>query len=108
METIFMIEFQYFDGCPNSEATLINLKQLINEGLIAREELKITEVPDMESAERLNFQGSPSILLDGVDIYTETKPESYNYTCRIYTIYGERTGILPKDFIQKQVEKLRR
>lgn len=103
-----MIEFQYFDSCPNSKATLMNLKQLINEGLITQKELKITEVPDMESAECLNFQGSPSILVDGFDIYTESKPISYSYTCRIYTSGSKRVETLPKESIQKQIEKLRR
>jgi hypothetical protein len=101
-----MIEFQYFDGCPNSEATLQNLKELIREGIINEKNLKITEVPDLESAERLNFQGSPTILYNGRDIYTEKIPESSNYSCRVYNIKGAQTRILPKKYIKEKLERL--
>jgi hypothetical protein len=98
-----MIEFQFFDGCPNSKATLANIEELISEGLIAKEELKITEVPTMELAERYNFQGSPSVLMDGVDIYTGEKPTGFSYNCRVYKIDGKHTGILSKEFIRSKI-----
>jgi len=101
-----MIEFQYFNGCPNAEKTLSNLKELIFEGLIREDEIKITEVPDIDSARELNFQGSPTILINGRDIYTEEKPTSFNYSCRVYTINGIRTGVLPKEFILERIKKL--
>lgn len=102
-----MIEFQYFNGCPNSETTLNNLRELIKDGIIDEADLKITEVPDIDSAENLNFQGSPTILVNEQDIYTEKKPHSTNYSCRVYTINSIQTGVLSKEFIKKQIEKLR-
>lgn len=101
-----MIEFQYFNGCPNSEATLNNLRELITDGIINENQLKITEVPDLDSAERLNFQGSPTILVNERDIYTEKKPVSSNYSCRIYTINGIQTEVLSKEYIRGKIEKL--
>ncbi len=101
-----MIEFQYFDGCPNSEATLKNLKELIKEGLIQEDSLKITEVPDLESAESFNFQGSPTVLVNGRDIYTEIEPESFNYSCRVYSMNGIHTGVLTKDYLKNKILKL--
>ncbi|MCF7947449.1 MAG: thioredoxin family protein [Spirochaetia bacterium] len=102
-----MIEFQYFNGCPNSTETLANLKKLVNHGFIDEEELHIIEVPDVESAERLNFQGSPTILYNGYDIYTKAVPQSYSFSCRVYKIGGKHTGILSKDYIRTQLELLR-
>lgn len=101
-----MIEFQYFKGCPNAIATLNNLKELIAEGFFQEDELKIVEVPDSESAEALFFQGSPTILFNGYDIYTGIKPVSYNYSCRVYTIEEEQTGVLSKEFIRKKIENM--
>jgi len=95
-----MIEFQYFKGCPNSTATLKNLKNLIKKGLLSEDKLVIVEVPDLNTAEKVNFQGSPTILHNGYDIDTGNKPDSFNYTCRIYEIEGKKTGILPEYFIQ--------
>ncbi|MGB9893154.1 MAG: alkylmercury lyase [Candidatus Saccharicenans sp.] len=102
-----MIEFQFFKGCPHSEATLRNLQSLVEEGFLREGEIIITEVPDPETAAKLNFQGSPTILYDGYDIYTERRPESFNYSCRVYNLDGRQTGILPREYIKNQVEKLR-
>jgi hypothetical protein len=87
-----VIEFQYFPGCPNAAETLYNLQQLIDEGV----------------AHQVSFQGSPSILVDGLDLYTEAKPGGTHFACRTYIIDGRRTGVLPKDFIRRQLTKLRR
>ena len=100
------IEFQYFDGCPNSDQTLANLNELIDEGLISQNEVVISKVPDLASAEKFNFQGSPTILINGIDIYTERVPSGYNYTCRIYKFDNKTTGIIPKHIIKEKVIKL--
>ncbi|MBC7362220.1 MAG: alkylmercury lyase [Candidatus Aminicenantes bacterium] len=102
-----MIEFQFFKGCPHSEATLKNLVELVEEGFIKKDEIVLTEVPNPETAKELNFQGSPTILVDGYDIYTEQKPEKFNFSCRVYNLNGTLTGILPKEFIKAQIEKLK-
>lgn len=100
------IEFQYFDGCPNSDATLENLKAIIESNLIENCILKTVEVPDAESAEHLNFQGSPTILYNGVDIYLLEVPDSFSYSCRLYSIDGKQTGILSKEYILAQIDKI--
>ena len=103
-----MIEFQYFDGCPNADKTLNNLKSLVDSKDISESEIKIVEVNDIEEAEALNFQGSPTILVDGVDIYTEQKPQSFAYSCRVYVLNGIQTGVLSKKFILEKITKIRK
>ena len=103
-----MIEFQYFEGCPHSEKTLENLRELADEGFIDKDELRLVEVPDAESAEKLNFQGSPTILCNGRDIYTRTPPDSPSFSCRVYQIDGEQTGVLSKGFIKLRLEQMTR
>ena len=78
-----MIEFQYFKGCPHYKATLNNLEELVNEGVISRNDLVISEMNNPVMAERYHFQGSPTILIDGVDLYTGEKPAGFSYSCRI-------------------------
>jgi hypothetical protein len=99
-----MIEFQYFDGCPNSKETLKNLMELKNEFKIPDSSIMVIEVPDIDSAIKYKFQGSPTILINGVDIYSGKKPEGYNYTCRIYDFEGKRSGVIPKNFIKWKME----
>ncbi|NLJ47507.1 MAG: alkylmercury lyase [Treponema sp.] len=102
-----MIEFQYFEGCPNAAETLRNLEVLSEEGLFPKSDLKITNVRGLDRAEELRFQGSPTVLVDGIDVYTGKSPDGFNYTCRIYEMFGKRTGILPKEFLKESIERLR-
>jgi len=100
-----MIEFQFFEGCPNSKNSLDNLLEVTRELNINDDEISIIQVPDRESAEKNNFQGSPTILIDGIDIYTDSKPSGYNYSCRVYSFNGNQTGIIPKQFIKDNILK---
>ena len=100
------VTFQYFEGCPNSTETLKHLEQLINEKKINTDELEVIEVPDLDSAEKYLFQGSPTILIDGIDIYTKQKPTGFNYSCRVYDFDGNRTGIIPKEYIEMKLKEL--
>ncbi|PMP77261.1 MAG: alkylmercury lyase [Sulfurihydrogenibium sp.] len=102
-----MVEFQYFEGCPNAKQTLDNLLSLVNDGFLKEDEIKIVKVDSVEDAQNLNFQGSPSILYNGIDIYTLEKPSGFTYNCRTYFLEGKLTGILPKEFIKERIEKLK-
>lgn len=101
-----MIDFLYFEGCPNAGETWINLETLINEGIINRDKVRRIEVPDTVSAEKHHFQGSPTILFNGVDIYSGTRPEGVHYTCRVFSFNGERTGVIPLEFIRRKIQEL--
>ncbi|MCR4439275.1 MAG: alkylmercury lyase [bacterium] len=102
-----MVEFQYFAGCPNAAETWRHLQELIAEGFLLPDEVHVTEVNDAEAARRMRFAGSPTVLVDGVDIYTEEEPREANFACRVYLVNGMRTGVLPKEFIRQQIGKLR-
>lgn len=98
-----LIEFQYFNGCPNADGTLQNLREVMEELGISNINLKLTEVPNLESAKTLSFQGSPTILLNGKDIYTGEEPMDFSYACRIYQFDGEQTGVISKEFIRAKL-----
>jgi len=99
-----MIEFQYFNGCPNADSTLIHLKDAMKQLNIPNSELKMVEVPDIALAEKVDFQGSPTILVNGIDIYLDVKPVSFNFSCRVYHFNGKQTGIIPRKFILKKIQ----
>lgn len=103
-----IIEFQYFSGCPHSEQTLENLRTLVKSGFIKEDEIKVVEVSSPDQAKELSFQGSPTILCDGLDIYSLERPRGFSFSCRVYNLDGTQTGVLPVDFIKRQIEKLRR
>lgn len=101
-----MIQFFYFEECPNYSKSLENLLEVISELNIDKNDLEIINIKDLESAKRYNFQGSPSIIVNGIDIYTEKKKtEGVNYTCRLYKFNNVVTGIIPKEFIKEKILK---
>ncbi|MDZ7339164.1 MAG: alkylmercury lyase [candidate division KSB1 bacterium] len=101
------IEFQYIPGCPHAEATLDNLRRLVCEGLISEQKLVITTAEDSCLSPRGVFAGSPSVLVDGVDVYTEAEPQGNLYACRVYSLQGHQSGVLPLEFLRAQIVKLR-
>lgn len=101
-----MILFLYFENCPHAEATWKNLLTLVHQGILSRSSVKKVEEPDLAAAKKYHFMGSPSILIDGIDIYTGKEPDTTEYCCRIYTFDNTKTGILTSQYILKRVKEL--
>ncbi|KGE73317.1 hypothetical protein [Spirochaeta lutea] len=101
-----MILFQYFCGCPNSSITLANLQSVMRKQHIPDDNLDIVEISSIEQAEREKFSGSPTILIDNIDIYTLEKPVSFSFACRVYNIQGQNTGVLPESFIESRMDEI--
>ena len=97
------IEFLFFEGCPSYKEALKNLQEVLDEERI-KVDIEMINVENIEMAEQHGFQGSPSIRIDGNDL--ENRNEGYNYSCRIYTINGEKTGIPAKEFIREKIISL--
>ena len=74
---------------------------------IPHSEIELVEVPDPAQAEEFNFQGSPTILVNGEDIATGEVPSGFSYTCRVYSFSGNPTGVIPKAFIRQKLLHLR-
>ena len=98
-----MISFQYFEGCPHSKATLGNLKRVVTELGIPGDQIEVVLVHDPAEAERLSFAGSPSVLVDGVDIYTGQPPADPGFSCRVFTFNGEQTGVIPEWYLKEKL-----
>jgi hypothetical protein len=96
------IEFYYFKSCPSYKVALDHLKEIINEENIEAH-LELIRVDSPEDAQKVGFQGSPSIKINGQDI--EGKQNGYSFTCRIYNVDGALTGIPSKKYIRKKILK---
>lgn len=70
----------YFDGCPNWEVVDERLASLADELGFAVSHRKVTSP---EQAERLEFRGSPTVLVDGQDVFAQGG-EPVGLSCRIY------------------------
>jgi len=96
------IEFYFFESCPSYKKALDYLEEIINEHNIEAD-LKLIQVDSPEDAQKVGFQGSPSIKINGEDM--EGKQNGYSFTCRIYNIDGVLTGIPSKEYIRKNILK---
>ena len=70
----------FFDGCPNWQNTLADLESLSVEFGF---ELERCPVETVEDAERLRFRGSPTVLVDGRDVFAHGD-EPIGLSCRVY------------------------
>ena len=75
------IALLYFDDCPNWKVADERLAAIAAE----RGDLTVTRhlVDTLEEAERVGFRGSPSILVDGVDVFAEADA-GVGLSCRVY------------------------
>ncbi|QIK66410.1 thioredoxin family protein [Nocardioides sp. HDW12B] len=75
------IALLYFDDCPNWKIADERLAAIAAE----RPDLTVSRhlVDTIEEAERVGFYGSPSILVDGIDVFAEPD-DGVGLSCRVY------------------------
>ncbi len=102
------IEFLYFrEGCPSWERALQNLEKVLAEERIDAEVVK-REISTQEEAVRHRFLGSPTILVNGLDIEERARSaDSFQVGCRVYQTEEGLTGVPPKEMIRRALFKER-
>jgi hypothetical protein len=94
-----VVEVLFFPGCPNHEAFLPHLQELLA-GQAVRGAVRLVEVPDDESAQRLRFLGSPSLRIDGRDVEPGAdERRGYGLQCRVYRTSEGLAGTPPDAWI---------
>ena len=86
------VELLYFDGCPNHEALLPHLEQLLLSAPTATQ-IALRKVPDDDAAQRERFLGSPTVRVDGRDVEPGAEArEDFGLKCRLYRTPGGLRG----------------
>ena len=98
MSKVFL-HFQYFDDCPNHHRMRDNLTLAI-QGIEDKVHIVATAVEDEETAARVMFRGSPTLLINGEDIEGMPAPTKSSLSCRFY-----RNGVPSSEFIRKRIEE---
>lgn len=96
------IQFLYIQECPHAETTLRLLTQSL-ESLGIQTNVERIEIHDDLEADHYSFQGSPSIKVDGVDLWEQQRDE-YHMGCRFYPT---ASGLSGHPTIEMLVERLR-
>lgn len=83
------ITLQYFDGCPNwkvADERLMVLAAEHSDSVVTRQ-----RVDTADEAERVGFHGSPSILINGIDVFADASTP-VGLACRRYMTPEGPTG----------------
>jgi hypothetical protein len=84
-----LIGLLYWEGCPSYPDALALLRSILGE----EAEIALVEIADEDDAERESFVGSPTIRVDGEDLFPAQEPPSL--TCRIYRLADGRFSPTP-------------
>lgn len=99
------VEILYFDGCPNHEALLPHLRELLRQARVEAD-IELRRVPDQAAADRERFLGSPTVRIDGRDVEPGAdRRTDFGLKCRLYQT-GRGIAGLPED--EWIVDSLRR
>lgn len=86
------VELLYFDGCPNHEALLPRLRELVA-GSSASAEVELRRITDDDAAQRERFLGSPTVRIDGRDVEPGAESRTdYGMKCRLYRTVSGLSG----------------
>lgn len=96
------IELLYFDGCPTyKQAEEVLREALAESGMESRVEM--VAVNTDEEARRLRFPGSPTIRIDGRDLFPVEEREDWRLGCRLYATPAGLKGSPPAEMIRESL-----
>jgi hypothetical protein len=98
------IEIFYFDSCPSYKQAITNVKAALRETKI-QADLQLIKVATEAKSEKVGFQGSPSIRINGKDI--EGRDEGFSFGCRLYTVNGKPATVPSIEFIKGRLTTLK-
>jgi hypothetical protein len=80
------VEILYFDGCPSYREAQATLEKVLIQGDVGAE-VRLVAVNTDEEARRLRFPGSPTLRVDGEDLFpvpVANARAAYALGCRMY------------------------
>lgn len=98
------VEFMFSPGCCCAAPALRLLRRVLTEEH-CNAPVTVRVVASREDAIRRRFSGSPTILIDGVDIEgPSTQGRGYDLGCRTYEPHGECPGVPDADLIRRAIQ----
>lgn len=95
------VEILYFDGCPSWQEGLANMEAaLLKEKLPGKVDLVL--VKDNQQVENLEFLGSPSFRINGIDLWPEERPQ-YALGCRVYATSKGLKGVPTVEMLREKI-----
>ena len=89
------VELLWWEGCPSTERALTAVREALTDLALEDVEVRMREVRSDADAEDSRFVGSPTILIDGVDLVPAAADEQIGLSCRIYRRRDGRVSPIP-------------
>ena len=102
---VILVEILITEDCPNEDVA-INLVGMAAEYVGVAPRLQLTEVADLDQAERQRFMGSPTIRVNGRDIAPAAEgQQEVSLACRLYASTDGLSGVPELTLIRVALEK---
>jgi hypothetical protein len=89
------VELLWWEGCPSTERALTAVREALTDLALEDVEVRMREVRSDADAEDSRFVGSPTILIDGVDLVPAAADEQIGLSCRVYRRRDGRVSPIP-------------
>ena len=93
------VEVLYFEGCPTYIAATRTLREVLSE-LGVEAEVELVAVNSDEEAKRLRFPGSPTLRVDGRDLFAVPERSDWALGCRMYATPEGLKGYPTREMIR--------
>ncbi|MFZ0379247.1 MAG: hypothetical protein WCD11_34445 [Solirubrobacteraceae bacterium] len=89
------VELLWWEGCPSTERALQTVREALADLKLDGVEVQMREIRTDQDAEETGFVGSPTILIDGIDLVPASGEEPIGLSCRVYRRRDGRISPLP-------------
>ena len=100
------VEVLFFDECPNHEALLPHLRELLNAEGADDTHIDLIRVEDSDTAEAKRFLGSPTLRIDGVDVEPRADERTdFGLKCRLFATPDGLRGLPADDWVLRALRR---
>jgi predicted Zn-dependent protease len=78
------LELLWWEGCPSTERALAELHEAMQDVGLDDADVRVREIETDADASAASFRGSPTILIDGVDVAGASEDDQIGLGCRVY------------------------
>ncbi|MBV8217855.1 MAG: hypothetical protein JO325_05285 [Solirubrobacterales bacterium] len=89
------VELLWWEGCPSTERALAAVREALAEAGMEGVPVRTPEIRTDDDARDAGFVGSPTILIDGVDLVPAAAEEQIGLSCRVYRRRDGRVSPIP-------------
>ena len=89
------VELLWWEGCPSTDRALAAVREALTDLGLDGVEVRMREIKDDGDAAATGFVGSPTILIDGVDLVPAAAEEQIGLSCRVYRRRDGRVSPIP-------------